>query len=132
MLRRIAVTVAAIATAGFMAAGPAAAASMDIDGGLAHKSSGMAAGFEYNNVGGPYGITTADGHKGGYESESVFGGHGRGFGHDRGFDLSGGHHGEGMRAGFAHHNLGGPDGITGTRGSKSAFEWAAGFGHHGR
>ncbi|MDJ0466687.1 hypothetical protein [Streptomyces sp. H27-C3] len=131
MLRRLAITVAAIATAGFMAAGPAAAASMNIDGGHAHRSGCMAAGFEYSNVGGPYGITAAKGGKSAYESESAFGGHDRGFGHHCGCDLSGAHRGEGMRAGFEYLNIGGPFGITETHRSKSACEWEAGFGHHG-
>lgn len=65
MLRRIAITVATVAAAGLMAAGPAAAHGSD-DGG---ESVEVAAGYfaveaahekaDYLNLGGPYGITYA-------------------------------------------------------------------------
>ncbi|MCX5401634.1 hypothetical protein [Streptomyces sp. NBC_00102] len=65
MLRRIAITVATVAAAGLMAAGPAAAHGNDQGG----ESVEVAAGYfqaeasrenaEYLNLGGPYGITYA-------------------------------------------------------------------------
>ncbi|MFF7364190.1 hypothetical protein [Streptomyces sp. NPDC008125] len=66
MLRRIAITVATVAAAGLMAAGPAAAHDNDKGG----ESVEVAAGYfqaeasrdsaEYLNLGGPYGITYAN------------------------------------------------------------------------
>ncbi|MFD6426377.1 MULTISPECIES: hypothetical protein [unclassified Streptomyces] len=65
MLRRIAITVATVAAAGLMAAGPAAAHGNDNGG----ESVEVAAGYlqaeashekaDYLNLGGPYGITYA-------------------------------------------------------------------------
>lgn len=77
MLRRIAITVATVAAAGLMAAGPAAAHGNDNGG----ESVEVAAGYfqadasrenaEYLNLGGPYGITYASEER---EAASVEGG----------------------------------------------------------
>lgn len=75
MLRRIAITVAAVSAAGFLSAVPAAAA-VSHDGGHSgmggfHSAGGHAA-FEKTNLGGPYGITTTKGEIGGYETGGGF------------------------------------------------------------
>ncbi|GHB20230.1 hypothetical protein [Streptomyces chryseus] len=71
MLRRVAITLAGITAAGFMAAAPAAATAMDFDGGPSdggHYSDSpfksdrygcdnQSGDFYLSNVGGPYGIT---------------------------------------------------------------------------
>ncbi|MFF7158488.1 hypothetical protein [Streptomyces sp. NPDC008139] len=71
MLRRIAITVAAVSAAGLLSAVPAAAA-VSHDGGHSgmggfHTAGGFA-GFEKTNLGGPYGITTVKGEIGGFEA----------------------------------------------------------------
>jgi hypothetical protein len=66
--RRVAITLAGIVAAAFMTAGPAAACG---DGGFGGKGS-ASAGFSYENIGGPYGITHA--HGGFKKSVSYFGG----------------------------------------------------------
>ncbi|MFF0505162.1 hypothetical protein ACFYUH_16395 [Streptomyces fimicarius] len=64
MMRRIAITLATVAAAGFVAAAPASAhGGNDWDshaGGHAGIEAGWASG-EYQNLGGPYGITTIKG-----------------------------------------------------------------------
>lgn len=75
MLRRIAITVAAVAAAGFMAATPAAA-SDGWEGGKAgggyYELEGHRASAEYLNLGGPYGITYANEKKAHFEVEAGY------------------------------------------------------------
>ncbi|MFF1925585.1 hypothetical protein ACFVW8_34060 [Streptomyces sp. NPDC058221] len=75
MLRRIAITMATVAAAGFVAAAPAVAHNSD-DGREAGKLSashtkveGSAQSGELLNLGGPYGITYAKGHKTNFAGE---------------------------------------------------------------
>ncbi|MEV1049069.1 hypothetical protein [Streptomyces sp. NPDC049916] len=73
MIRRIAITLAAVAAAGFVAAGPASASGMDgwdghAGGGHAEIEGGWASG-EYQNLGGPYGITTVKGQQAYFDAE---------------------------------------------------------------
>lgn len=65
MLRRIAITVAAVAAAGLMAATPAAADGWEggKSGGAYQAVEGYHGSGEYMNLGGPYGITYAKGQK---------------------------------------------------------------------
>ncbi|WP_326670755.1 hypothetical protein [Streptomyces sp. NBC_01257] len=78
MLRSIAITVATVAAAGFLAAGPAAAHNSD-DGYEAgkvgagySKVEGDRASAEYLNLGGPYGITYAKAKKAHFEGEAGY------------------------------------------------------------
>ncbi|MGW6580644.1 hypothetical protein ACWF76_14870 [Streptomyces globisporus] len=69
MIRRIAITLAAVAAAGFVAAAPAAANGPDTHaGGHAGIEGGWAIG-EYQNLGGPYGITTVKGQAAYFDAE---------------------------------------------------------------
>ncbi|MGW0902669.1 hypothetical protein [Streptomyces sp. NPDC002853] len=77
---RTALAVTALTAAAVLGASGTALADDDHEG--------MRAGFAYENLGGPAGITEAAGH----------------------FD--GNHDGHGMRGAFAYENLGGPAGIT--------------------
>ncbi|MBV7249202.1 hypothetical protein [Streptomyces sp. MW-W600-10] len=64
MIRRIAITLAAVAAAGFVAAAPASAHGTNDWDAQAGGHSGIEAGWasgEYQNLGGPYGITTIKG-----------------------------------------------------------------------
>ncbi|MEU6849580.1 hypothetical protein ABZ901_06550 [Actinacidiphila alni] len=75
MLRRIAITVAAVSAAGLLSAVPAAAA-VTHDGGHAgmggfHTEGGYA-GAEHINLGGPWGITKDSAHMGGFEAGGGF------------------------------------------------------------
>jgi hypothetical protein len=75
MLRRIAITVAAVSAAGFLSVVPAAAA-VSHDGGYSgvggfHKEGGFA-GAEHINLGGPYGITADAAAMGGYEADGAY------------------------------------------------------------
>ncbi|MFJ9917721.1 hypothetical protein ACIRSF_00275 [Streptomyces rubiginosohelvolus] len=65
MIRRIAITLAAVAAAGFVAAAPASANGFD---GHAGGQGGWAIG-EYQNLGGPYGITTVKGQAAYFDAE---------------------------------------------------------------
>lgn len=60
MFRRVVITLAAVAAGAMMTAGPVSAATMNDDGGFAAKHSAKA-GFSYENLGGPWGITRAHG-----------------------------------------------------------------------
>jgi hypothetical protein len=60
MVRRVAITLAGITAAAFMAAGPAAACNSGHHAGFAAKKA-AAGSFTYENLGGPYGITRAHG-----------------------------------------------------------------------
>ncbi|MFB8382297.1 hypothetical protein [Streptomyces rubiginosohelvolus] len=72
MIRRIAITLASAAAAGFVAAAPASAnGTNDWDahaGGHAGIEAGWASG-EYQNLGGPYGITTIKGQAAYFDAE---------------------------------------------------------------
>ncbi|MFF3525589.1 hypothetical protein [Streptomyces rubiginosohelvolus] len=72
MIRRIAITLATVAAAGFVAAAPASAhAANDWDAhaaGHAGIEAGWASG-EYQNLGGPYGITTVKGQAAYFDAE---------------------------------------------------------------
>ncbi|MGW0647043.1 hypothetical protein [Streptomyces badius] len=69
MIRRIAITLAAVAAAGFVAAAPASANGWDAHaGGHAGIEAGWASG-EYQNLGGPYGITTVKGQAAYFDAE---------------------------------------------------------------
>ncbi|ARI56200.1 MULTISPECIES: hypothetical protein [Streptomyces] len=70
MIRRIAITLAAVAAAGFVAAAPASASGWDghAGGGHAGIEGGWAIG-EYQNLGGPYGITTIKGQAAYFDAE---------------------------------------------------------------
>ncbi|NEB39492.1 hypothetical protein [Streptomyces sp. SID14515] len=70
MIRRIAITLAAVAAAGFVAAAPASANGENghIGGGHAGIEAGWASG-EYQNLGGPYGITTIKGQAAYFDAE---------------------------------------------------------------
>lgn len=72
MIRRIAIILAAVAAAGFVAATPASAhAANDWDphaAGHAGIEAGWASG-EYQNLGGPYGITTVKGQAAYFDAE---------------------------------------------------------------
>ncbi|MFD0020035.1 hypothetical protein [Streptomyces sp. NPDC058382] len=75
MLRRIVITVATVTAAGFIAAAPAAAHNSDggREGGKIGanytKIEGSRQSGEFLNLGGPYGITYAKGHKADFEAE---------------------------------------------------------------
>ncbi|WP_225845766.1 hypothetical protein [Streptomyces sp. HPF1205] len=60
MFRRVVITLAAVAAGAMMTAGPVSAATMDDESGLAVKHA-VKAGFSYENLGGPWGITRAHG-----------------------------------------------------------------------
>ncbi|MFH9138697.1 hypothetical protein [Streptomyces sp. NPDC017524] len=73
MIRRIAITLAAVAAAGFVAAGPASAQGTNgwegpAGGGHEEIEGGWASG-EYRNLGGPYGITYIKGEKAYFDAE---------------------------------------------------------------
>ncbi|MFE8911094.1 hypothetical protein [Streptomyces globisporus] len=69
MIRRIAITLAAVAAAGFVAAAPASANDWDGHaGGHAGIEASWASG-EYQNLGGPYGITTVKGQAAYFDAE---------------------------------------------------------------
>lgn len=70
MIRRIAITLAAVAAAGFVAAAPASANGEhgNTGGGHAGIEAGWASG-EYQNLGGPYGITTVKGQAAYFDAE---------------------------------------------------------------
>lgn len=75
MLRRIAITLATVAAAGFVAAAPAAAHTSDdgreggkVDASYTQVEGSLQSG-EYLNLGGPYGITYAKGHKADFAAE---------------------------------------------------------------
>ncbi|WP_326701131.1 hypothetical protein OG909_29805 [Streptomyces sp. NBC_01754] len=71
MLRRIAITLATVAAAGFVAAGPAAAHEWEggqLGAGYEAVEGSRQAG-EYLNLGGPYGITYAKGNKASFAAE---------------------------------------------------------------
>ncbi|WP_031088954.1 hypothetical protein [Streptomyces sp. NRRL WC-3549] len=76
MLRRIAITLATVAAAGFVAAAPAAAHDWEAEGGQlgagyeAVEASRQAG--EFLNLGGPYGITYAKEKKADFAAESGF------------------------------------------------------------
>ncbi|ALU91973.1 MULTISPECIES: hypothetical protein [Streptomyces] len=70
MIRRIAITLAAVAAAGFVAAAPASANGENGHTGAGHA--GIEAGWaigEYQNLGGPYGITTVKGQAAYFDAE---------------------------------------------------------------
>jgi hypothetical protein len=79
MLRRIAITVAAVSAAGFLSAVPAVAYDGGYSGTGGYHNAGGHAGFEHVNLGGPYGITATSGSISGYE-------------HDGGYSYEGHHH----------------------------------------
>jgi ABC-type sugar transport system substrate-binding protein len=67
MFRRVVITLATVATAGLMTAGPASAVT-SADGGFAAKHVAKG-GYVYENLGGPWGITHA---KGKFAEESAY------------------------------------------------------------
>ncbi|MFF2862807.1 hypothetical protein ACFVSX_23335 [Streptomyces rubiginosohelvolus] len=70
MIRRIAITLAAVAAVGFVAAAPASANGENGHAGAGHA--GIEAGWaigEYQNLGGPYGITTVKGQAAYFDAE---------------------------------------------------------------
>ncbi|AEN13752.1 MULTISPECIES: hypothetical protein [unclassified Streptomyces] len=72
MLRRIAITLATVAAAGFVAAGPAVADEWEggqVGAGYEAVEGSHEAG-EFLNLGGPYGITYGKGHKAHFAGES--------------------------------------------------------------
>lgn len=78
MLRSIVITLATVAAAGFVAAGPAAASNSDngyeagkVGAGYA-EIEGDRASAEYVNLGGPYGITHAKAKKAHFEGEAGY------------------------------------------------------------
>ncbi|MEU3465657.1 hypothetical protein ABZ721_37690 [Streptomyces sp. NPDC006733] len=106
--RRIAVTLAGVAAATFMAVGPAAAHGHDNDG--ADTASGS---FSYANRGGPYGIT--HGHAAVAQSTGHFG------------DGDNGRYSEeASGAAASYYNRGGPYGITKVSGG---FMMVGGYSH---
>ncbi|MFE9399769.1 hypothetical protein [Streptomyces flavidovirens] len=126
MLRRVAITLVGITAAGFMAAGPAAAATMDdgrpfksnrYDAEKAHGEFGLL------NIGGRKGITKVKGSFFSHEKhhgEHEYKGH-KGHKGYKGYS----HHEEGEHGEFGFVNLGGRNGIT-----KLHAEHDSGEKHH--
>ncbi|MEE4547019.1 hypothetical protein V2S66_34280 [Streptomyces sp. V4-01] len=59
--RRVAIVLAGITAAGFLAAGSAAATTTGDEAGAVGGKSSSSAAFSYENLGGPYGITRTHG-----------------------------------------------------------------------
>lgn len=73
MLRRIAITLATVTAAGFMAAAPAAAGTGGGEVGAGYfEIEGARSDASYLNLGGPYGITYAKEKKAAFEAEGGY------------------------------------------------------------